>query len=206
MAFCRIICAEVQAQMFSTESPPLNDVLKLDFDDEYAPSNGGVRLKPGNPHRSSGFTNAQFKSGNPSIGGRLTRSLARFSLAVLIGVGATLAWQSYGGEAVRTWAPSLSSLLPASTMEPPAPAVTSTELQQQLKPMAIDLALVRRTEEQLAANQDQLARKQDQMAQAIAALQAAEQEVSQKVSAPPSLPSAPKPVHVSPKQAQPPAQ
>jgi len=128
----------------------------------------------------------------------------------LIGVGATLAWQSYGGEAVRTWAPSLSWLLPASTTEPPAPAVTSTELQQQLqqqlKPMAIDLALVRRSEEQLAANQDQLARKQDQMAQAIAALQAAEQEVSQKVSAPPSLPSAPKPVHVSPKQAQPPAQ
>ena len=192
--------------MYSTESPPLNDVLKLDFDDEYAPSNGGGRLKPGNPHRSSGFTNAQFKSGKPSIGGRLTRSLARFSVAVLIGVGGTLAWQSYGGEAVRTWAPSLSSLLPASTMEPPAPAVTSTELRQQLKPMAIDLALVRRTEEQLAANQDQLTRKQDQMAQAIAALQAAEQEVSQKVSAPPSLPSAPKPVHVSPKQAQPPAQ
>src|SRR5262249_9481356 len=97
MAFCSIICAEVQAQMFSTESPPLNDVLKLDFDDEYAPSNGGGRLKPGNPHRSSGFTNAQFKSGKPSIGGRLTRSLARFSLAVLIGVGATLAWASYCG-------------------------------------------------------------------------------------------------------------
>src|SRR5215831_1387491 len=182
MAFCQIICAEIEAQMYSTESPPLNDVLKLDFDDEYAPSNGGGRLKPGNPHRSSGFTNAQFKSGKPSIGGRLTRSLARFSVAVLIGVGGTLAWQSYGGEAVRTWAPSLSSLLPASTMEPPAPAVTTADLQQQLqqqlKPMAIDLALVRRSEEQLAANQDQLARKQDQMAQAIAALQAAEQELS----------------------------
>jgi len=174
--------------MFSTESPPLNDVLKLDFDDEYAPSNGGGRLKPG--YRSSGFKNAQFKSDKPSIGGRLMRSLARLSLAVLIGVGATLAWQSYGGEAVRTWAPSLSWLLPASTMEPPAPAVTSTELQQQLqqqlKPMAIDLALVRRSEEQLAANQDQLARKQDQMAQAIAALQAAEQELSQKISSPPT--------------------
>jgi hypothetical protein len=52
--------------------------------------------------------------------------------------------------------------------------------------MAIDLALVRRSEEQLAANQDQLARKQDQMAQAIAALQAAEQELSQKIS---SLPT-----------------
>jgi hypothetical protein len=90
---CRIICTEVEAQMFSTESPPLNDVLKLDFDDEYAQSNRGDRLKPG--YRSPGFTNAQFKSGKPSIGGRLTRSLARLSLAVLIGVGATLAWQSW---------------------------------------------------------------------------------------------------------------
>jgi hypothetical protein len=195
MAFCRFICAEVQAQMFSTESPPLNDVLKLDFDDEYAPSNGeGGRLKPGKSYRSSGFTNAQFRSDRPSIGSRLKGSLARVSLAVLIGVGATLAWQSYGGEAVRTWAPSLSSLLPASTMEPPAPAVTSTELQQQLKPMAIDLALVRRSEEQLAANQDQLARKQDQMVQAIAALQAAEQDLSQKTSSPPASGAA----HVKP--------
>ena len=192
--------------MFSTESPPLNDVLKLDFDDEYAPSNEVGRLKPGRSYRSSNFNNAQFRSDRPSTGGRLTRSLGRFFVAVLIGVSATLAWQSYGGEAVRTWAPSLSSLLPASTMEPPAPAVTSTELQQQLKPMAIDLALVRRSEEQLAANQDQLARKQDQMVQAIAALQAAEQDISQKMSAPPSPPPAPKPVHVSPKQVQPPAQ
>jgi hypothetical protein len=194
MAFCRITCAEVEAQMFSTESPPLNDALKLDFDDEYAPSNGVGRLKPG--YRSSGFTNAQFKSDKPSIGGRLTRSLPRLSLAVLIGVGATLAWQSYGSEAVRTWAPSLSPLLPASSIEPPVPAVTSTELQQQLKPMAIDLALVRRSEEQLAANQDQLARKQDQMAQAIAALQAAEQDLSQKILA--LAAPAPKAAHVPP--------
>ena len=30
---------------------------------------------------------------------RMLRSLGRFSIAVLIGVGATLAWQSYGDEA-----------------------------------------------------------------------------------------------------------
>jgi len=196
--------------MFSTESPSLNTALQLDFGDEHVPSNGGGPLKPGKRYRSSGFTNAQFKSDRPSIARRLTRTLVRFFLPVVIGVGGTLAWQSYGGEMVRAWAPSLGWLLPAS---PPGPAVTSTELQQQLKPMAIDLALVRRTEEQLAVNQDQLARKQDQfarkqdqMAQAIAALQAAAQDLSQKMSAPPSPPPAPKPVHVSPKQAQPPAQ
>jgi hypothetical protein len=189
--------------MFSTESPSLNTALQLDFGDEHVPSNGGGPLKPGRRYRSSGFKNAQFTSDKPSIGRRLTRTFVRFFLPVVIGVGGTLAWQSYGGEMVRAWAPSLGWLVPAS---PPGPAVTSAELQQQLKPMAIDLALVRRSEEQLAANQDQLSRKQDQMAQAIATLQATEQDLSQKMSAPPSPPPAPKPVHVSPKQAQPPAQ
>ena len=188
--------------MFSTESPPLNDALKLDFDDEYAPSNGVGRLKPAKPYRSSGFENAQFRSDRPSIGTRLTRSLVRFFVLVFIGVGGTLTWQYYGGEIVRAWAPSLDWLLPAS---PPAPAVTFAELQQQLKPMAIDLALVRRTEEQLATNQDQLARKQDQMAQAMSALQAAQQEFTQQILAL-APPPTPKPVHVSPKPAQPPAQ
>jgi uncharacterized protein YPO0396 len=69
---------------------------------------------------------------------------------------------------------------------------------------AIDLALVRRSIEQLGANQDQLARKQDQMAQAIATLQAAEQDISQKILA--LAPPTPKPVHVPPKPVQPPAQ
>jgi isocitrate/isopropylmalate dehydrogenase len=102
---------------------------------------------------------------------------------------------------VRTWAPSLGWLLPVSTIKAPAPALTSAELQQQFKPMAIDLAIVRRGTEQLATNQDQLARKQDQMAQAIATLQGAEQE---KILA--LAPPAPKAVHVSPKPAQPPPQ
>ena len=168
--------------MYSTESPTLDDVRQRDFNGEHAPSNGVDRLKPGRPYRS-GFKNAQFRSDTPSIGRRLIRSLVRFFLPVVIGVGGTLAWQSYGGEMVRAWAPSLGWLVPAS---PPGPAVTSAELQQQLKPMAIDLALVRRSEEQLAANQDQLARKQDQMAQAIVALQATEQELSQKISSPPT--------------------
>ena len=133
-------------------------------------------------------------------------SLALFFFAVLIGVGSTLAWQSYGHEMVKTSAPSLSWLLPVSTIKASAPALTSAELQQQLKPVALDLAIVRRSVEQLAINQDQLARKQEQMAQAIAALQAAEQDISQKISAPPSPLPAPKPVHVSPKPAQPPPQ
>ena len=178
--------------MYSTESPTLDDVRQRDFNGEHAPSNGVDRLKPGRPYRS-GFRNAQVRSDTPSIGRRLTRSLVRFFLPVVIGVGGTLAWQYHGGEMVRAWAPSLGWLLPASS---PGPAVTSTELQQQLKPMAIDLALVRRSEEQLATNQDQLARKQEQMAQAIAALQAAEQDLSKQILA--LAPPAPKVANVPP--------
>jgi len=105
---------------------------------------------------------------------------------------------------VRTWVPSLGWSLPVSTTKAPAPAVTTTDLQQQLKFISIDLALVRRSEEQLVTNQDQLARKQDQMAQAIATLQAAEQDLSQQILA--LAQPAQKTVHVAPKPAQPPAQ
>ena len=75
--------------------------------------------------------------------------------------------------------------------------------------IALDLAIVKRSVEQLAANQDLLARKQEQMAQAIATLQAGLQDISQKISAPPSPPPAPKPVRVPtspPKSLQAPAQ
>ena len=190
--------------MYSTKSPPLNDgyaerdVDASDLDAEWASSNRVHRLRPSRPYRSSGFKSPQIRSDRPSVGRRLTRSVARFFLAVFIGVGGTLAWQ-HGEEVaefVRTWIPSLGWLLPVSTTTKAAPAVTSTELQQQLKPMAIDLALVRRSIEQLGANQDQLARKQDQMAQAIATLQASEQDISQKILA--LAPPAPKAGHVPP--------
>jgi hypothetical protein len=90
----------------------------------------------------------------PSIGRRMFRALSRFSIAVLFGVAATLAWQSHGDEAkemFRTWAPSLAWLVPDSTTRS-ASAASSPELAQQLEPMARDLAIVRRSLEQLAAN------------------------------------------------------
>lgn len=101
---------------------------------------------------------------------------------MLIGVAGTLAWQS--DEAVdmlKNWIPSLGLLLPASTTRAPAPIVTSVELQQQLKPMMVELAITSRRIEQLAANQDQSARKQEQIARGINTLQAAEQDISQKI-------------------------
>jgi hypothetical protein len=202
-----------------TESPPLAG---------RASSNRPHRLGPRTSYRSSGFGNGPRK--RPPTIRRISRALARFSAVALISVGATIAWQSYVAGVVRAWAPSLGWLLPAS---PPGPAATSAELQAQLKPLALDLANVRRSVEQLATNQDQLARKEDQlaqgqdqlarkddqvaqgqdqlarkedqMAQTIATLQAAEQDIRQKILA--LAPTAPKVVHVPPpKTLQPAAQ
>jgi hypothetical protein len=198
--------------MYSTKSSPLHDeyperdVDAPDLDAERASSNRVYRLRPRTAYRPSGSEDAQFRPDRPSVSRRVTRRLARFFLVVFIGVGGTLAWQ-HGDEVteiVRTWVPSLGWLLPVSTTKAPAPAVTTTDLQQQLKFISIDLALVRRSEEQLVTNQDQLARKQDQMAQAIATLQAAQQDLSQKILA--LAPPTQKTVHVATKPAQPPAQ
>ena len=180
-----------------TKSPPLNDAYPEDDVDaaERTSSNRVHRLRPGAFPRSADFKRSQVARGRPSIARRVIRAVGRFSAVALIGVGATLAWQSYGGEMIRAWAPSLGWLSPASP---------SAELQALLKPVAVDLAIMRRSVEQLAANQDQLARKQDQMAQAIATLQAAQQDLSQKILA--LAPPTQKTVHVATKPAQPPAQ
>ena len=142
--------------------------------------------------RPSVVKNNPLTSERRSIGRRIFRTLVRFSIAVLIGVGATLAWQSHGDEAremVRTRAPSLARLLPVSTTQSPADdqgatAATSAELVQQLKPLTLDLAVVRHSLEQLTTKIEQLGVKQEQMVQNIATLQAVEQDITQKVSSP----------------------
>jgi hypothetical protein len=147
-----------------------------------------VPERPRGP-RSSSVKNDQFTGKKRSIGRRILRTLARLFIAVLIGVGVTLAWQSHGDEAkemVRTRAPSLAWLLPVSTTKSPdgqeSAAATSAELVQQFKPVVLDLAIVRHSLEQLAAKMEQLAAKQEQMAQSIATLQVVEQDISQKIS------------------------
>jgi hypothetical protein len=153
--------------------------------------------------RSIGLENNHRVTSRPSIVRRMLRSLARFSIAVLIGVGATLAWQSYGDEArevLSTQVPSLSWLsvstmttapdprgstqnaaVPQSAPIPqtaPAAAAATTPESAQLEPIARDLAAMRRSLEQLAVTQEQ-------MAQNIAALQAAEQDIRKKMASRP---------------------
>ena len=142
----------------------------------------------------------------PSIANRMVRSVSRFFVAILIGVGlTTLAGQAYSeqlNEIITGWAPSLASLLPAPSANKSAEAAISSEVAQQIKLIAVDLAIVRRNIGQVAANQDQFAARQEQMNQNIAMLQQVEEDLKQQVLAAPA-PKTPHPPARNPSQVSP---
>jgi hypothetical protein len=148
------------------------------------------------------FGEGRAASGRLSIGRRIVRSLTRFSITVLIGVGATLGWQSYGDaakEMVAARAPTLAWLLSISTAKSPVVAATSPGPVQQLEPLASNLDVVRHSVEQLAY-------KQEQIAQNIAALQAVEEDIRLKMSFTPPVPAQQAASIPQPKPPQPRAQ
>src|SRR6201981_2464386 len=137
----------------------------------------------------------QVARDGPSIGRRMFRFVTRFTIAVLIGVGATLSWQSYGdvaGEMLAARAPTLAWLVSISTSKPPIAATTSTS-QTQHEPLAPYLDAVRLSIAQLAAMQDQ-------MAQRLIALQAVEEDIRQKISLMPPFSASASQAAVSPQQ------
>jgi hypothetical protein len=103
-----------------------------------------------------------------SIGRRLFRAVFRFIVAVLIGVGLTLAWQSYGDKAVniaRFYAPSVAWLLPIPETKTAADnqmftATIATEVKQQLEPIALKVDVVQHSIVQLTAKINELATNQ----------------------------------------------
>jgi hypothetical protein len=178
--------------MYESQSPPLMTAEETasgrrarDLDDR---SDRHIRMRPKSPTirslHSSRLTDDQLARRRHSIGRRMFRAFARFFVAVLIGVGATLGWQSYGDamkETVVARVPTLAWLLSVSTTKPPVVAGTPPDPMPKLESLASNLDDVRRSVEQIAA-------KQEQMAQNIAALQAVEEDVRQKMSStPPSL-------------------
>lgn len=161
-----------------SESPTLGDAHDLDaISDQPIPERSA---KPSmHSPRSSSLRFDRVVSHRPSVGRRMFRALTRFVIAVLIGVGGTLAWQSRGDavrEMVIARAPTLAWLLSVSTVAP-AVAATSPDPVQQLAPLASSLDAVRRSIELLAA-------RQDQMAQNLAKLQAVEEDIRQTMSSP----------------------
>ena len=97
--------------------------LTSERENRIGPDDGNVVTEwPRGPGPSAVNNNDYSTGKRRSIGKRIVRALARFFIVVLIGVGATLAWQSYSDEAmemVRTEAPSLAWSLPVSTAKPP---------------------------------------------------------------------------------------
>jgi hypothetical protein len=142
---------------------------------------------------------------------RGSRGFARYLVAILIGVAATLAWQSYGDAAKQViatsapelgWSPEAKQMIaswvqqfgwtkspagsemqaaPVAQTAPTAPSIDRGQIQQ----MARDLATLRQTVEQLAAGQDQVT-------QEIGKLEVADVEILAKITPapPPPRPSA----------------
>ena len=149
------------------------------------------------PQRAAAFGNNRPASKRPPLAKRMLHASARFFLAVLIGVAATLSWQAYGDEAqkmVAAQVPALAWLFPLSPAPTPsnAAAASSPDLAQRLDPMALNIVAIQRQVAQLAATQGQLAVDEGQIARGLAALQATEGDISEKIS---SI-AEPKPAHV----------
>ena len=147
--------------------------------------------------------------GTPSMGRRMIRAVVRFCIAALIGVGATLAWQSHGDQAseiIKAWAAPLGQHWAASATKsapeiPLAAAQTAAQdvaLPQsrpspqtppastgQAAPAAASMQQLDEIARNLVMVQkgiEQLSAKQEQMARNIATLQAAEQDIRSKLS------------------------
>ncbi len=136
-----------------------------------------------------------------SITSRMMRSAIRFVATILVGVGLTLLWQSHSDELtelVTDWAPSLAWLMPSPAPKQSAETAVGSEVAQQIKLIAIDLAIVRRNVGQLAANQDQFAAKQERFNQSLATLQQVEQDVREQMLSQPAPKAAHPPAHVPP--------
>ena len=140
----------------------------------------------------------------PSLGRRAFRTLFRFLIAVGIGVGGTLAWQVHGDttrqmiataypERLGWIAPPAQTPAPApqrapaalASAAPPAPSVDV----EQFKAMAADLAAVRQSVEQLAGQvgfgQQQASDAIAKLGDEIGKLQAAEQDILNRIPTPP---------------------
>jgi hypothetical protein len=144
----------------------------------------------------------------PALGRRTSRALVRFLITFCLGVATTLAWQSYGDAARKMVAsshPQLGWLAPqtatlvgsaSGTTTPAEPAAPSADAQRlkailldlaaMRQSVSLDLAAMRQSMDQVAA---QLAAGNQQIASDIATLQAAQQAILRKVSAPPPRPA-----------------
>jgi hypothetical protein len=143
--------------------------------DVRADQRGGTRSSASvHTLHSFGRKGDEMEIRRPPIGVRIIRGFTRFVVTLLIGIGGTLAWQSYGDvarEMVAARAPALAVWLPPARL----PAVfASTNPPAQPSVAAASFDAMRRSVEQLAARQEQIA-------QSLTSLWAIEADVRQKM-------------------------
>jgi hypothetical protein len=182
----------VQIKLFESPSLlPKLDALEAEFGREAA------RTRQGGAAMYSTFTPTQSEfpthlraarptvdplTKRPSLARRVRRGSTRFLVIFCLGVGTTLAWQSYGDaarEMIVKSSPQFAWLAPN--------VVTAAAASPDLKQIALGLAAVRQSVDLLTG---QLAAGQQQMGSDIAKLQADGQEILQKLSAVPPRPTA----------------
>ncbi len=118
----------------------------------------------------------------------------KFLVTFCIGVAAALAWQTYGDaarEMIASSYPQFSWLAPQAAVAQTVPytiRTTSSPDPQELRAMSVDLAALRQKVDQLAA---QVVAGQEQITRDLTTkLQVAEEDILNKISAPPPQPAA----------------
>ena len=196
---------------------------------------GGLHVIRADSSDHTDFENSPSKTVRPPFVSRIFRASRRFLFAILVGIGGTLAWQSYsdqGMDLVRAKAPSLAEWFPASSTNRAAavPVTSAAEAPRQLRaglapadqqPTPIAPAGAAEIQQQLepitvdlvALRQttEQLAATHEKMAQGIARLEVINELINRRVSSL-TLPTpvvhapSPKPVQVGTQaSAQPPS-
>src|SRR5215470_14208840 len=171
--------------MLYSQSPPLadNDADSHDSPRAYA-RDQEARSEPRFGRRAGPAPVYAVAPPRKSIGRRMFGALARFVILVSVGVGATLGWQAYGDVAKQLFAAAvpeqawLLSYLPGTKPPAAVAAAASPSPSLQLEPLAANLDAMRRSFEQLAVRQEQMAR-------GMAALQATNEDIRQKMSSQP---------------------
>jgi len=122
-----------------------------------------------------------------SLGILAPLAFAHYLIALLLGIAATLVWQSYGDAARHMIASAASSL---DQQQSDAIALDLDAIQKSIDGLATSIAA---SQEQIIRNVDQLMASQEQMTREIAKVQAVEQYVLYKNSDPPP-PAVPAPM------------
>jgi len=185
----------------------------------------GVRVRGSQP----AFSDHTLLAERPSLLKRALGVFLRYLIAIGIGIGGTLAWQAYGGDAEQTvaswvaqrgwpetWLSKGEAAKPGpasgAAMAPPSQAVVQSAPADTaaVAPIAPEtMAQTARLERLEAMSADlsamrerieQMAAGQEQMASDIAKLKTAEQEIRQKIST-----AAPRPAAVLPSKPRPPS-